>query len=194
MTSFEWGRTHTKISLELNYKLSYWGKDNGLDARFFAGAMLKSDNNISFYSFAPSGRSGSEQYLYQGLYPDRFSVFPENFFSRQMDITEGSLVSPMNNSLGYSKLLLSLSLTSSLPGKAALIPVKPFLNLLLNDSRLQSSQNSPLFYEAGVKIGIWDVFEIYIPLLVSKNINSVNGSFKNRIRFIFSLDSFSRLK
>ncbi len=111
-----------------------------------------------------------------------------------MDITEGSLVSPMNNSLGYSKWLLSLSLTSSLPGKAALIPVKPFLNLLLNDSGLRASQNSPLFYEAGVKIGIWDVFEIYIPLLVSKNINSVNGSFKNRIRFIFSLDSFSPLK
>lgn len=193
LTSFEWGRTHTKTSLELNYKLSYWGKGNGLDARFFAGVMLKSDTNIPFYSFAPSGRSGSEQYLYQGLYPDRFSVFPENFFSRQMDITEGSLVSPMNNSLGYSKWLFSLSLTSSLPGKAALIPVKPFLNLLLNDSGLWASHNSPLFYEAGVKIGIWDVFEIYIPLLVSKNINSVNGSFKNRIRFIFSLDSFSRL-
>jgi len=54
--------------------------------------------------------------------------------------------------------------------------------------------NSPFFYEAGLKAGIWDFFEIYIPLLVSKNIDSANGSFKNRIRFIFSLDSFSSLK
>lgn len=192
--SFESGKTYQKTSLEFNYRLSYRGKNNGLDARFFAGAMLKTDSDIPFYAFSAGGRSGREQYLYQGIYPDRFAVFPENFLSRQMTLSEGGLVSPVNDSLGYSRWLFSLSLTSSLPGKAARFPVKPFLNLLLNDHGVSAAQNSPFFYEAGVKAGIWGFFEIYIPLLVSKRIDSVSVNFKNRIRFVFTLDSFNSLK
>jgi len=191
---FESGKTYKKTSVEFNYRLSYLGKNNGLDVRFFAGTMLKTDSEIPFYSFSASGRGGREQYLYQGTYPDRFGVFPDNFFSRQMTLSEGGLVSPLNDNLGFSRWLFSLSLTSNLPGKAAKSPVKPFLNLLLNDHGIAAIKNSPFFYEAGVKAGIFGFFEIYIPLLVSKNIDSVNGSFKNRIRFVFSLDSISRFK
>ena len=194
MASFESGKTYQKTSLELNYRLSYNGTDNGLDMRFFAGTMLKSDSDIPFYAFSASGRSGREQYLYQGIYPDRFSVFPERFSSRQMTLSEGGLVSPLNNSLGYSKYLLSLSLSTNLPGIAAQLPVKPFVNLLLNDHGLSTSLNSPLFYEAGIKVGIWGLFEIYIPLLVSKNIDYATDSFKNRIRFVFTLHSLNVLK
>ena len=191
---FEFGKSHQKTSLDLNYRLSYSGENNGLDVRLFAGTMLKTDSEIPFYSFSASGRSGREQYLYQGTYPDRFTAFPENFFSRQMTLSEGGLVSPLNDSLGYSRWLLSLSLSSNLPGIAARFPVKPFLNILLNDNGLSSVRNSPFFYEAGLKVGIWDFFEIYVPLLVSKNIDSVSGTFKNRIRFVFSLDSIGKLK
>jgi hypothetical protein len=89
---------------------------------------------------------------------------------------------------------VSLSLTSNLPGKAALMPVKPFVNILLNDRGAAAGHNSPLFFEAGLKAGIWNIFEIYVPLLVSGNIESVTGSFKNRIRIVISLDSFINLK
>ncbi len=194
LASLESGETYQKTSLDLNYRVSYLGENNGLDVRFFAGTMLKTDSEIPFYSFAASGRGGREQYLYQGTYPDRFAPFPKNFFSRQMTLSEGGLVSPLNDSLGYSQWLLSLSLTTNLPGRAARLPVKPFLNLLLNDHGMSSAQNSLFFYEAGIKVGIWGFFEIYIPLLVSKNIDSVSGTFKNRIRFAFSLDSISKLQ
>lgn len=190
LASYEVGKTHQKTSVEFNYKLSYQGEENGLDIRLFAGTMLKTESKTSFYAFSPSRRSGRDQYLYQGFYPDRFSEFPKTFFSRQMTLSEGNLVTPVNVSLGYSQWLLSLSLSSTLPGKASLLPVKPFLNLLLNDHGLSESHNSPFFYEAGLKVGIWNFFEIYLPIVVSKNINSVNSSFKNRIRFVFSLDSF----
>ncbi|NLO52732.1 MAG: M1 family metallopeptidase, partial [Bacteroidales bacterium] len=193
LASFESGKTYQKTSVEFKYRVSYRGQNNGLDMRLFAGTMLTTDSEIPFYSFSASGRSGREQYLYQGTYPDRFSVFPENFFSRQMSLSEGGLVSPPNDSLGYSRWLFSLSLSTNLPGRAARIPVKPFLNLLLNDHGVSSAQKSPFFYEAGLKVGIWDFFEIYVPLLVSKNIDSVSGAFKNRIRFVFSLDSISKL-
>jgi len=162
--------------------------------RLFAGAMLKNTSSYPFHAFSASGRSGREQYLYNGIYPDRFSEFPSTFWSRQMTLSEGGLVTPVNDSLGYSRWICSLSLSSSMPGKMSLVPVKPFVNLLLNDHGSASTYGSQLFFEAGLKAGIWNLFEIYIPLLVSDNINLFTGSFKERIRFVFRLDIINPLR
>jgi hypothetical protein len=191
--SFESGRSYQKTSVEFKYRLSYFGRDKGLDIRVFAGTMLNEDSKIPFYSLSPGGRSGRELYFYQGTHPDRFAVFPANFWSRQMSLSEGGLVSPVNDSLGYSRWLLSFSFSGSLPGKASRLPVKPFVNLLINDKGTGRENESPVFFEAGLKAGLLNIFEIYVPLLVSSNIDSASGSFKRRIRFVFSLDSFSRL-
>ena len=188
LVSFEAGNAYQKSSLELNYKYSYIGKGNGLDIRLFAGSMLGNASD-PVYSFASSSREGREQYLYQGIYPDRFGEFPKTFFSRQMSVSEGGLVTPVNDSIGYSRWVFSLSLTSTLPGVASRLPVKPFVNLLVNDHN-----KSPLFIEAGFKAGIWNFFEIYIPVLVSDNINSIRGTAKERIRFVFTLDKLNPLR
>ncbi len=192
--SSESGKSFQKTSLDFNYLLSYYGKNRGLGLRVFAGAMLKNDSANPFYAFSASGRSGSEQYLYQGLYPDRFGEFGTSFWSRQMDLTEGGLVSPLNATTGYSRWLLSLSLTSSLPGKSDRIPVKPFMNISLIDPGTENFDDLPLLFEAGVKAGIWNFFEIYIPLIVSDNIKSLTGPLKERIRFVFRLDLLNPLK
>ena len=193
LVSFESGKSFQKTSLELNYKYSYYG-NSGLEVRIFAGTMLENASADPFYAFSSSGRSGREQYLYQGVYPDRFGEFPKTFWSRQMTLSEGGLVTPVNDSLGYSRWVCSLSLTSNLPKKASWIPVKPFVNLLLNDHGNGSNYKSLLFIEAGLKAGIWNFFEIYFPLLVSDNINSLTGSFKNRIRFVFRLDKLNPVR
>jgi len=192
--SYETNSSYQKASAEFSYRYSYYGKNNGLDMRLFAGTMIKNSSSTPFYAFSPAGRGGREQYLYQGTYPDRFGIFPSSFFSRQMTISEGGLVSPVNDSLGYSNWLISLSFTSSLPGRASRIPVKPFINFLLNDSETKAGFTLHFFYEAGLKAGIWNFFEIYVPLLVSEDINSLTGTFKNRIRFILKLDSFKQFK
>jgi len=192
--AYESGKSFQKTSVEINYKFSYYGKDQGLDIRMFAGTMLKYSSEVPFYSFSASGRSGRELYLYQGTYPDRFSVFPKTFWSRQMILSEGGLVSPVNDSLGFSHWLISVSFSSNLPGKAGRMPVKPFINLLLNDHGLSTGHNSPFFYEVGLKAGIWNFFEIHIPLLVSRNIGSISSSIKERIRIVLTLDSFNKLK
>jgi len=194
LVSTESGKSFLKTSVEFNYRLSYYGKKKGLDIRLFAGTMLKSDQTVPFYSLSASGRSGPEQYLYEGTFPDRFSVFPTSFWSRQMSFSEGGLVSPVNGQLGYSNWLVSLSITSNLPGKTERLPIKPFVNMLLNDHGTGTGNNSPFFYEAGLKAGLWNFFEIYIPLIVSGNIESMNGSFRDRIRLIFNIDSFSQIK
>jgi len=59
---------------------------------------------------------------------------------------------------------------------------------LLKDHGTGINSESLLFFEAGFKAGIWNLLEIYFPLLVSDNIDSVTGSFKDRIRFVFRLD------
>ncbi len=190
LVSFEAGRSYQKTSFEMNYKYSYIGKGKGLDIRVFAGTMLENDSD-PVYSFAPSNRGGREQYLYQGVYPNRFGEFPRTFFSRQMSMSEGGLVTPVNDSIGYSRWVCSLSFTSTLPGIASRLPVKPFVNLLVNDHHYSKDNKSPLFVEAGFKTGIWNFFEIYIPVLVSENINSLRGTAKERIRFIFRLDKLN---
>ena len=188
LVSFDAGATFSKTALDFNYRQSYSGRDKGLDIRIFAGAVLNNSSSNSLHSLAPAGRSGRELYIYDGIYPDRFAVFPGSFLSRQITFSEGGLVSPVNHALGYSKWLLSLSLTSSLPGILSKTGIKPFANVLLNDHGLSNLYNSPLFFEAGFKAGIPNIFEIYLPLLVSSNIQSVTGPVKERIRFVISLD------
>jgi hypothetical protein len=111
-----------------------------------------------------------------------------------MTISEGGLVSAVNDSLGYSRWLCSLTLTSGLPGKASKIPLKAFVNLLLNDHGIGNGAKSTLFCEAGIKAGIWDFLEVYFPFLVSDNVNAITGPFKERIRFVFRLDKLNPFK
>jgi len=63
-----------------------------------------------------------------------------------MTLSEGGLVTPVNDSLGYSKWLISLTFSSNLPGKASRIPVKPFVNFLINDHGATTGHNSPFFF------------------------------------------------
>ena len=194
LVSFESGKRYQKTSLEFNYKYSFRGHNSGLEMRFFTGTMLKNRPADPFYAFSSSGRGGSEQYFYEGIYPNRFDQFPRTFWSRQMDLSEGGLVTPVNNSLGYSKWVCSLSFTSNLPGVASKLPVKPFINFLLNNGGTGLTDNTMFFFEAGFKTGIWDFIEVYIPLIVSNNIDSIAGALKSRIRFVFKLDLFKSLR
>ncbi len=185
----EAGKAYQKTSAEINYKLSYYGKSNGLEVRLFAGTLLKKDVINDYYAYALSGRGGRELYLYEGFFPDRFGLSSSSFWPRQMDNTEGGIVTHVNQGLGFSNWICSFTLSSSLPGILSRVPVRPFVNLSLADTSPDISGNPHFFYEAGFKAGIWNFFEIYVPLLISDNINSVSGSFKERIRFILKLDS-----
>lgn len=194
ITMLEAHSSFQKLTSEIKYKYSYYGQNNGLDIRLFAGGMLKTNALAPFYSLAASGRSGRELYLFEGSYPDRFASTSGSFLTRQMTLSEGGLVSPINERLGFSRWLVSLSMTSDLPGKIGFVEIKPFANLVLTDHGMETGNRSPFFFEAGLKTGIWNLFEISVPLLVSSNIQSMTGSFKDRIRFSFNLDSFTSMK
>jgi hypothetical protein len=177
---------YNKVSAALNYKYSYPGKNNGLEMQFFAGIMPGAAPGRNYFGFAPSGRSGRELYLYPGEFPDRFSSFSENFWSRQMILSEGALVTPVNDSLGYSRWIVSASLASTFPGQAGRLPVKPFMNMVYNGGE------PGFMWEAGFKAGIWGFFEVHIPLIVSENI-SFRNTVRDRLRFIISLESLYKI-
>ena len=188
--TIETHRLFQKASLEFNYRQSYKRTGGGLDMRILAGYMLNNDSPVPFHALAPAGRGGREQYLFHGNYPDRFTPFSESFFSRQTTFTEGGLVSPVNDLLGYCDWLISLSLSSTIPGLPEWVPVRPFVNSLLTDP--SPVRGNRIHYEAGLKAGIWGLFEVYFPLLVSPGIGAETGSTGGRIRFVLHLDSFSK--
>jgi hypothetical protein len=107
-----------------------------------------------------------------------------------MTLSEGGIASAVNDSIGYSSWLGSISFSSTLPGKASVLPVKPFVNILLNDHGTGMVTKTTFYFEAGLKAGIWDFFEIYFPLLVSENIADIAPTIKERLRFTFRLDKF----
>lgn len=185
-TMMESGNEFLKGTIDFRFRYSYAGDENGLDVRLFAGYMFNENSLYPLYSLAPSGRSGRELYLFQGEFPDRYSDFLSGFWSRQMLTNEGGIITPVNKASGYSKWLISTSITGNLPGRAAKIPIRPFLNVLYNGNRDLITES--LFFEAGFSAGLRDIFEFHIPLLVSGNIREIQNSVRDRIRFVFNLE------
>ncbi len=153
--------------------------------------MLHNDSLILFMLFQQAGGAGLNNICIEGVYPDRFSRYLTTFWSRQMTLSEGGLTTSVSDSLGYSRWICSLSIFSSLPGKASRIPVKPYVNLTLSDFNSTNGGATRLFFESGFKAGIWDFFEVYFPLVGSANLKSVSGTFREKIRFVFRLDKLS---
>ena len=190
--TFENNVNYLKSSAEFNYRYSYNGINQGLDFRLFSGIILTEHPTNPFYNFSASARCGRDLYLYDGFYPDRFSSFPVTYLSREMTLSEGGLISIPKESLNYSTMILAMSLTSNLPGLSGQIPIKTFVNIILNNSGTNHSLS--IFYEAGIKAGIWNFFEIYLPFPISANIHSADQSFRDRLRFVFNLESVSKIK
>jgi hypothetical protein len=104
-----------------------------------------------------------------------------------MSLSEGSLVSPVNDTLGFSKVMFSFSAASNLPGFLSALPFRPFFNLSVAGNRAAIKQPS-ILYEAGLIAGIRNFFELYIPVQVSPYINN-NLAFRERIRFVLTLNT-----
>jgi hypothetical protein len=180
-------KTFAKASLTFNYRFNYAKKGKGLDVRFFAGAFLwKSDDYGSGpdVRFRLSGQTGSQDYLYNDIYFGR-SEFT-GLWSQQMTNTDGGfkVYSLRGQTTNY---LATLNLKSSLPWK---LPIKVYADL--GTYKNEETDSDVLNYNAGVVVSfIPDNFEVYIPLLVSKQIQNTldlnNVNFGERIRFVVNL-------
>ena len=155
-----------KKSITANYQVTFKKKKKALDIRFFAGAFSNPADmtNGNYFNHA-SGGTGAQDYLYDYVFLGRSEA--DGFLSHQFTETEGAMkvYTPLGRTEGS---IASLNLKCSLPGK---IPLQLFADFSLIPP---VSNSQTMIYDAGVYIPIVkNMIEIYLPLLMSKDIKDV---------------------
>jgi len=187
-----------KVSIEADYKHVYIYQ-NSLDVRFFGGAFLYRNNDLSgVYNFSTSGITGSNDYMFDNLYLARFEDPASKLaISNQFAVSDGgfSAYSPFGSSNEY---MLAINISSSLPIDKN-IPIQFYLNASTYGKTVKIADwesGDSFLYEGGVKLHlIKDVFEVYAPLFVAddidKYLNEVTDNYFQRIRFTLQLNELN---
>jgi len=183
----------SKLSFTFNYRLTYKGKNKGLDIRFFAGTFLQAPNAnfTQDVRFRLSGQNGSQDYIFEDIFLGRNEN--SGLFARQFTETDGAfkVFTTRGQTTNY---LTTLNLKTSLPSK---IPVKLYADF----GYYKNAENikDKISYNAGALISIANNFlEVYFPLIISKEIkntlelNKIN--FGERIRFTLNIKLLNPVK
>jgi hypothetical protein len=185
------GSTFAKVSATWNYRISYKQKRKGLDIRFFAGTFLWTSNDYNNgpdVRFRLSGQTGYQDYLFNDIYIGRQEY--SGLWSQQMSNTDGGF-KVFSYRGQTTKYLTSLNFKSSLPGK---LPLKLYADFGTYEN--EENDREILNYNAGLIVSfIPDNFEVYIPLMVSKQIQNTldlnSTSFGERIRFVLNINALN---
>jgi hypothetical protein len=182
-----------KVSVTLTQKI-FVSKTHFFEIRAFAGKMFYQNSTSSVdYRFRISGWNGGNDYLYDNLYFGRGE--PNGLSSAQFTETEGAF--KVYTILGQSSdWVATLNIKSP---KIFKLPLLFYADIGTCASDgwgpVVPNQSQTLFYDAGIDIVIYrDVFEIFVPLVISQNIqnnNTLNGVSNNlfqQIRFVLNLN------
>ncbi len=193
----EAGKGFVKAWAEIKQTITYSEKLKGLTIRLFAGKFLyNAPVYYGNYNFRLSGNLGSQDYLYDNLFAGRYENIgkhPELFWSHQFLRNDGgfTLWTPHGQSDNW---LAAINFDSSTP--------LPFLDAYINLGACPSVNGSTFayyYYEAGLKIKIWDDFLcVYFPIKGSETIwetsnNFYTDNYFQKIRFTLSLDKINLL-
>ncbi len=189
------GNDVQKISLSYNQKM-YVNSSKYFELRAFVGKMLymntSSTHPLVDYRFRTSGWAGSNDYLYDYSYAGRAE--PYGLAANQFTEVDGAfkIYTPLGQSADW---IAALNIKSP---KVFKLPLKFYADIgtCANDGLVVSSDN--LLYNAGLEIIIVkDICEVFVPLLVSKNIQDANATafyqyggldFWHQIRFTLNLN------
>nr|MDQ3048478.1 hypothetical protein [Bacteroidota bacterium] len=181
------GEKILKTSLTAKYSYNFKRKNKGIDVRFFAGTFIGSSAvNAAPYRFRLSGQRGYQDYLYDNIFLGRSER--DGVLGAQFRDTEGAfkVYSPLGQSAEW---IAALNLKSSIGTLPLPINLYADIGTTGNDGLLKEK----VLYNAGVCLSFRkNIFEIYFPLLMSKeieNYNKINGiSFLETIRFTLNLN------
>lgn len=180
-----------KVSITLLQKI-FVNKTNYFEIRAFAGKMALKNQNPVFpipYYFKLSGASGYNDYLYDNLYFGR----AEQGGIAAAQFTENDGAFKVYTFLGNTNnWLATLNIKSP---KLFKLPLLFFADFGACDPNALGSAYKNSFYDAGIDIVLYrDVFEIFVPILISPNIQdhnnligTKNGIFQ-QIRFVVNLN------
>ncbi len=181
------GEKILKTSITAKYSYNFKRKNKGIDVRLFAGTFIGSNSvNAGPYRFRLSGQRGYQDYLYDNIFLGRTER--EGVLAAQFRDTEGAfkVYSPLGQSAEW---ITALNIKSSIGNLPLPINLYADIGTTGNDGILEEK----VLYNAGVCLSFRkNIFEIYFPLLMSKeieNYNKINGiTFLETIRFTLNLN------
>ena len=181
------GEEMCKSSLTFIYHYNFKKRNKGIDVRLFAGTFIGTTaQNAGPYRFRLSGQAGYQDYLYDYIYLGRTET--AGILSQQFTETDGGFkfYSPLGQT---SKWITSLSVKSSLGN----IKLPLLLYADIGATSHDALNKEDVLYDAGVCVSLRkNVFEIYFPVLISKDFESykeANGiSYAETIRFMLHLN------
>jgi len=197
-------KDYNKISLDLEYKISYSMAKKGITFRAFGGYLLDKDALLDGYGFNMSDRSagfGTSDYAFDNLYFGRTENYKSNdLLSRQIYTDQGGfkIYTPIANNQLW---IASLNISADFPIP---LPLRFFADIGTTeglDARLQDlyNENTSFIYEAGISFYLAkDVVEVYFPFIKSKSLEEYyktnNLKFGDMIRFKFDIAKMNPLK
>lgn len=172
------GEYFAKLSLEGNIRLDYNRKKKALYIRGYAGKFItiKDEFPTTDRYYLNSTFTGVNDYLYDDTYIGRTET--DGFGARQISMREGGfkIPTPLNLSpLGRSDdWLAALNIKTDLPIK---LPLRLFLDIgTFANAKEANPSGQKVLYAGGVEIFAWDVVNIYVPLVMSKDFNDYRKS------------------
>ena len=193
--TLENGAEHLKLSGEFNYRFSYAKSKKGIDVRVFAGGFLVNKNDVRNYNFRMSGWQGYQDYLYDELFIGRTDN--HGLWDNQFVVRDGGFKIP--TFVGQSnQWIAALNVSADLPLP---LPVSVFFDLGTYEgiNTVFEDLDNLVMYDAGIRIApVKGIFEIYIPLFYSKdidkNLETNNYKFIDKVRFVFNLNKLAPVK
>ncbi len=193
--TLENGSEHLKLSGELNYRFSYAKSKKGIDLRVFAGGFLLNKSDVRNYNFRMSGWQGHQDYLYDELYFGRSD--DHGLWDNQFVVRDGGFKIP--TFVGQSnQWIAAVNVSADLPIP---IPVSVFFDIGTYEgiNTVFEDLDNVVMYDAGICITpLKNVFEIYIPLFYSKdidkNLETNDYKFIDKVRFVFNLNKLAPVK
>lgn len=193
---FQFNKDMTKTSVEYNYAY-YFKKKSSFECRVFAGQIFDNSRFLAPYSFRADGMGtsflGSNDYLFEHTFVGRSEQ--SGLWKHQMYLHEGGFKMP--TPLGVADWMIAFNASVAIPNVSIL---RVFADIATYDGVKSQLQNDEIFiYEAGLQFRIVkDVFEVYVPLLISNDLNRVNElnnkKYTDRIRFVLNLEALNVFK
>ncbi len=185
--NFQQGQKIFKTGLTANYSYKFKKKNKGIDVRLFAGTFIETNTiDAGAYRFRMSGQRGYQDYLFDNIYLGRTET--EGVLANQFTETDGGFkfYSPLGQS---SKWVAALNIKSSIGNLK--LPINLFVDI--GTSADDGINTQKVLYDAGVYISVLkNVFEIYLPLLISKDFQDYKTAndlkYPETIRFTLNLN------
>jgi len=191
----EMNQNFGKASVSLLFREEF-AETGYFELRFFAGSFLYKQLPVEEdHRFRLSGITGRNDYSYSLPYVSR-SENTQQITTTQMYPGDGFFKTAV--SLGQSwDWLTALNIRARIPGR---IPVQLYFDIgTYKDAGTLYQGNTMFPWNGGITIQLWkDYFEIFIPLVMSKDIRDIyklnEVNFFNRISWMIRLDEMNPFK